>query len=396
MFRWVVALATMARVDYGPCGLINKRPASILLVDETEQGDRRVMSARAELPEPVDVVDLRCPEAPTSSGTRRRVARLLARAALEAPRRYWRLRPLLDGRVTDEPLAGMSASLGWLDRAVRAAQGLEALATANPPGVIHANDLYCALAASLVSWPSGTHLIYDSHELQIHRNRKAGWGRILLEHALESLVLARAHEVRVVNHAIARAMATTHRIDPSRFRVVHNDFYEHLPMPASAAAGAPAIVYVGQGVRGRHLEDLDKPAGELPLEVHVFTVGARLPDAIDGGAWHLDASEAYQRGLDAVVASRRAVMWCCLEATCLSYSMALPNKFFQAMAVGIPIVASDGTYLADLVREHGIGVIYDGKSLDALSAQIASPKFRDWSKAVASFREQLWAERLAI
>ena len=41
-----------------------------------------------------------------------------------------------------------------------------------------------------------------------------------------------------------------------------------------------------------------------------------------------------------------------------SYRYALPNKFFQAQAVGCPIIAYDETYLADIIVRFGCGLIF--------------------------------------
>jgi glycosyltransferase involved in cell wall biosynthesis len=374
----------------------NAGAGSLLVIDEPIEGDQRVMAARASLPPPVLVVDLRNPIGTAWTKGFRDLFKLLARSLITAPWRYRRVRGLLRGHVSDSAFAGSVAACRWLIRATRTANRLKKLATERPPTVIHANDLYCALAAALVEWPRETRLIYDSHEFQIHRNRKAGWARILLEHALESFVISRAHEIRVVNHAIAKSIAEIHRVPDSRIRVIHNDFYKHRPMPSAPVTGRPAIVYVGRGVRGRCLEDLARPAGELPFDVHTFLLGDEIPRSLDARAWTHNSDTDPKESLEELVASRRALMWCCLDANSLSYSLALPNKFFQAMALGIPIVASEGTYLADIVRQHGIGVVYDAQGLDTLAARIASTEFQDWSEAVSPFREQLWAGQVTV
>jgi glycosyltransferase involved in cell wall biosynthesis len=50
---------------------------------------------------------------------------------------------------------------------------------------------------------------------------------------------------------------------------------------------------------------------------------------------------------------------CMLEPTCENHRLALPNKLFEYVAGGVPVVASDIPEVASLVREHGIGWTVD-------------------------------------
>ncbi len=90
-------------------------------------------------------------------------------------------------------------------------------------------------------------------------------------------------------------------------------------------------------------------------------------------------------------------MWCCLNAQALSYKLALPNKFFQALAVGIPVIASSGTYLADLVNRYELGfVVHDGTDFADLARRVRSPEYERWVYGVAAFREAFRKGHVAI
>jgi hypothetical protein len=60
-----------------------------------------------------------------------------------------------------------------------------------------------------------------------------------------------------------------------------------------------------------------------------------------------------------IVTERRCLMLCCHGNQCLSYSYSLPNKFFQSLVVGMPVIASLGTYLAELVEKHSLGLFFN-------------------------------------
>src|SRR5690606_14415025 len=169
----------------------------------------------------------------------------LARGMSRPLARYRVLGGRLAGRVAVPLFSGLPACIRWTTRAARAAQAIRRALPASPEArtVVHAHDLYCGLAAALAMAGRHVHLVYDADELEIHRTRKTGWLRILIEHGLEQFVLDRAAEVRVVNHAIERLMREWYAM-PSEVRVTYNDFYAVHPVAAPAAAEPPAIVYV--------------------------------------------------------------------------------------------------------------------------------------------------------
>jgi glycosyltransferase involved in cell wall biosynthesis len=49
----------------------------------------------------------------------------------------------------------------------------------------------------------------------------------------------------------------------------------------------------------------------------------------------------------------------CIQPTSLNHRLSTPNKLFEALAAGVPIVASDLPGMARIVRETGAGVLCD-------------------------------------
>ena len=64
-----------------------------------------------------------------------------------------------------------------------------------------------------------------------------------------------------------------------------------------------------------------------------------------------------------------------IEPVCLSYEMTLPNKLYEYVAAGLPVLASEVPVLAAEVRAHGLGLTADpsdpGSVADALRAMLA-------------------------
>ena len=77
-----------------------------------------------------------------------------------------------------------------------------------------------------------------------------------------------------------------------------------------------------------------------------------------------------------------------IQPTTLNHRLTTPNKLFEAMAVGVPVVASDLPGMAPVVRETGCGVVCDPTDPAAIAAAIreileASPDERHGYRARA-------------
>lgn len=370
--------------------------AALVLVDADLGPDRRVQRTLQRLGARTVVVDLRSAAQPSGLlhlADTAATAITIAAAAMVGLSRLPRLTDRLRGRVELFPLRGMRASWRWLRRARWTARALAAQSASAPQTVV-ANDLYCAVAATQVRWPAATRLVYDSHELQIHRNRKLGWLRVLVEAGLEQRALRRVDRLIVVNAAIRDLMAEWYDL-PDQVEVDLNDHYTPREPMLAPTGRRPVLVYVGMGVAGRRLDVLRAPAAALGFDVRLYLLGTTLaPDQI-AAHWSIGPVD-YEPDLRALQSSHRCLMWCCLDTHSLSYELATPNKFFQAIALGMPVVASRGTYLGRLVERHGIGVVLDECPLPELAARVDGAEYTQWVAAVLRFRDALRMRRLEV
>jgi glycosyltransferase involved in cell wall biosynthesis len=55
---------------------------------------------------------------------------------------------------------------------------------------------------------------------------------------------------------------------------------------------------------------------------------------------------------------------------CLSYRYSLPNKLFESIHAGLPIVAADLPDTAEIVRRYGVGEVFDAGTPQDLAAAI--------------------------
>jgi glycosyltransferase involved in cell wall biosynthesis len=243
---------------------------------------------------------------------------------------------------------------------------------------------------------NGAKLIYDAHEVEFHRNRKNSWLRLAFDWAIEKRVIESAHEVRVVNTPIAKLYRIAFPKLTTRLRVVTNDHFQIYPIQSliTSLSESTIIVYVGGGVKGRMLEKLAHAAAHLNMPVHAFFINAVPSFAIQAG-WSIGGKD-YEKELVELISSNRCLMWCCLEHASLSYRLSLPNKFFQALAVGMPIIVSSGGYLEEVVREHRIGAIFDGTNFDHIVMRAKSDGYLTWVNQVKILRDEIRGGRIQL
>jgi glycosyltransferase involved in cell wall biosynthesis len=136
-------------------------------------------------------------------------------------------------------------------------------------------------------------------------------------------------------------------------------------LPPLREPAAPVAVYVGGLLPGRGLEQAIDALALAP-GVRLRLIGPERPGY--GAALRARARE---RGVDDRVEWRAAlpprdvvpalagaaVGLNLIQPICESYRLTLPNKLFEYLAAGIPVLSSDVPVSARFVAEHGIGEV---------------------------------------
>lgn len=253
--------------------------------------------------------------------------------------------------------------------------------------VVHCHD-YPTLAAG-VEVAKGRPVVYDSHECWSGRLRHGRpepirrWRQRRHEARLAQSVAA----VLTVGDDLAEWLSAN--LDIPKPIVVRNSF------PLSALDDSPpmspsGLVYAGRIGPGRDLETAIRAslppgialvlagpvASEFPLPQQGRYEGVMLVDDIP--------ALLITNGLALVS----------LADSCLNHRLALPNKLFQAVASGVPVVASDLPALRRVVTDYEIGTLYrpgDSVSL-ARAVQTVVDDYQGYRDNVLAAQEHLtWA-----
>ena len=289
--------------------------------------------------------------------------------------------------------ARVRSGIDWLVRWRTSTEEWDRAAAAAAPAadVFHGHDLNALHAAVLARARAGGSLVYDSHEIFLESGSHAtrpGWARGIFRRR-EAAWVREADALVTVNDALAGELGA--RYSPRRVVVVHNcpprpGIVADGPGPLRAALGigadVPVALYHGGFSKHRGLEEL-VAAAALPVlaETHVVFLGygsqaaeLRALAAASPVAERVhvlpavspDVLEDWVRDADVAVMP--------IQDSTLNHRLSTPNKLFEALAAGVPIVASDLPELRRIVMEDPagpVGVLCDPTDPASIAAAIA-------------------------
>jgi glycogen(starch) synthase len=137
---------------------------------------------------------------------------------------------------------------------------------------------------------------------------------------------------------------------------------------AGLAADVPLVVYSGKVDRDRGISDLVAALAYLPAQVHVVLITNRRPtdSYLAALRTRIGAGGGADRLRTVPYVQPRQLVGYLSEATVGfagfshigNHEVALPNKFFDYLHAGVPMVVSDLQLLGPLVRRLGVGEVY--------------------------------------
>ena len=261
----------------------------------------------------------------------------------------------------------------------RAHRAVRDAALARPAGLYLASDLYTLPALAAAARRHRARLVYDSRELYTALDSAHGrpyvgavWG------AVERRAIPRTDAVLTVGDAIADRLRDRYGI--ARPTVLHNapEVEDGAPPDRDALRRALAlpddgrmvVLYQGLFRDGRGLRALTEAAravegvrlvlvGEGALEGEVRTWGAGLGDRLVVHPFvPPDRLAALTPGAD--------IGACLIEPLTESLRLSLPNKLFEYLAAGVPVLASPLPEIRAVV-DRGVGVLADPSDPEAVA-----------------------------
>lgn len=294
---------------------------------------------------------------------------------------YWTLRKIK--HLVGCSLRTCMRHIYWLTEFEDFGLAAERAAVSLGPEVVHAHDLATLPTGSRVARICGARLIYDSHELEMHRNSAFPWYVWKRRRLLEQRHIRKADAVITVSDSIADHLASDY--DILRPVVIIN-----APNPPARDTGKeglrqtlglkdePIAVYVGSVTVNRGIEQCVHALVRIP-NLRLALVGPRRPRT-EQEVTQLAERLGVRNRLylvdpvppEDVVSfiSSADVSVVPIQDVCLSYRYCLPNKLFESAFAGLPIAASNFPELRRFIDCCGCGVTMDQADPDDIAEKI--------------------------
>lgn len=267
-------------------------------------------------------------------------------------------------------------------RFARALRGLR-------PEIIHAHDTETLDVAIGIGAELGAPVVYDGHELwleRVRRERSAAYSLLARWYyrRVERRFLARADAWITVSTPIARHLEKAYGLPrvavvpnyPDRQSEIQPRELRRLPGAERIPEDAPVVLYVGNATEGRGIEELVAAVARVPA-AHLALLGASAhADLVSresrrhGITDRVHAIPRVPSGEVVAYAASATVGVSPVPPTSLSYEYSLPNKLFQYMQAGLPVVASDFPQVREVVVASGAGITVDVRNVRALAEAI--------------------------
>jgi glycosyltransferase involved in cell wall biosynthesis len=227
----------------------------------------------------------------------------------------------------------------------------------------------------------GSALVYDSHELWPDRNMRPEARAWLL--ACEALFVRLAHAVVMTSPAHAEVLAR-------RYRVAEPVVVRNIPAEAAKVTSTdvarhrdghePVAIYAGGVLRHRGIEQAIQALGSVDglrlrllgpveagyrAELEAVAAGAGVGDRLEFAS-PVPPTEV----VDALAGAD--VGLALFQPVCLSHRLVLPNKLFEYVRAGLPVVGSDLPMISRFVAEHGVGDTVDPQDSGELASALAA------------------------
>jgi len=252
------------------------------------------------------------------------------------------------------------------------------------PDIIHAHDLTMLPTGVKLAETLGIKLIYDSHEYERSRNQIISPHLDKIRMAFETKSISKVHAVICVSDSIADKLAEDYTIprpqvipNGAEGSVTHSYKRQSFNLPVTERLAA----YFGSLQPGRGLSTAIEAIAMTP-DWCLLIMGAANEMRYEQLRLLISQHNVQDRVFIRTPVAHDDVcnvMAICdatlipLQNTCLSYDYALPNKLFQSIKAGVPVIVTPLKELSSFTKYFGVGTIAKGMTAHDISQALNQP-----------------------
>lgn len=241
------------------------------------------------------------------------------------------------------------------------------LAAAAAADLYYANEWAAVPIAVEAAQKNGARVIYDAHEYSpLEREEDKFWMSFFSPLIVYILRRFSQHIDASITVALPIAETYSRNFDLNPFVVLNTPDLPLVDLPSRNFTGVLQIVHHGSAQRSRHIQSMIEAVGQCQRDVllELFLV-ATEPDYID--ELH-SLSERIAQGqvhfhdpvsppdLVRTIAGFHLGL-CLIPPLNYNYRMALPNKLFECIVAGVPVVVGPSPAMAGLVEQYQCGIV---------------------------------------
>lgn len=274
--------------------------------------------------------------------------------------------------------------------------------------VLHCNDLNALLIGCLckATRPS-VRIVYDSHEYAINDVPNQPASSIKFKYWLENFLIRYADRVITVSDSIANEYARLYNIPKPYLLLncpIYNEqrkrdlFRENLGIRSDQTI----FLYQGGLGKGRGIEMLLEAFSGLKSDQNVLVCmgyGSLEPliqkKAQDSSTIFFHPAVTPDVLLNYTSSADYGVSF--IEDSCLSYRYCLPNKMFEYLMAGLPILTSNLYEMQRLVNYEGVGIVAEDNTVEGFRRAVIDSLAQDYTaiqrNVFESRKKYCWEEQ---
>jgi glycosyltransferase involved in cell wall biosynthesis len=257
---------------------------------------------------------------------------------------------------------------------------------------VHCNDLNSlpiGLFIKIIG--NGVKVVYDCHEYETETNGLKGFGKIIKKF-IESLLIPFADRVVTVSDSIADEYVRLYNI-PKPNLVLNCPTYQAVEKrnifreTFGIRNDQEIFLYQGSLSKGRGVEILLEAFDKVTCDKKVLVCMGYGPlehliqeKSINSSSIYYHPAVPPQILLNYTASADYGISF--IEDSCLSYRYCLPNKIFEYIMAGLPVVVSNLYEMKRLVEIHGVGIVAENNTVQGFKKAVDLSTNQNYKKTI--------------